>query len=763
MLTRSLLPLLLCSPLVAQAQFPTAPFVADLEALLVGAHDFSEADEDIARAETASVLADMHSFLPSVEVLNEDLASAIRSNAALAVGDQPFFIDFDGTKVANSNLCTVLGRLAQGRTLAHVLVAQHFGVERLNSFATADLSAWDALPAQQRLIQLYLGAASGVMDWGLPAPGVRWPQRGSDCLTFTLDDDGSMQVGDSIFVGLSAVVGEIHDTVSAGTVAGVSAVRATVDEVSDGFVEVEHLAPVRLSGRLAQLNLGVQNHRQLAASVRLEDITFAFDIMWNADWLNDPDTPTRMQVSAERFVYSDTIESARAAITAYGSTETVATLGWWHGSAHFFGLDSPNGIRVSSPFFDDTLWLRDFVTADLLNGVVGAAFPRGQRVWPQTAQIAVRSDGCVEAEATLPPLYTSRREYLRRDGRCFLQRFARLEGPDDGRRLRLSDLRLGALTEGDLPYGPGTYLDIRGGVDWDDDGFAVIDNCVATPNADALNDRDGDGYGDVCDVCESDPDDDADGDGICGDRDNCPHVDNPRQFNGDGDALGDACDLCPDVSSDDNVDLDFDGRADPCDPDDDGDGVDDRRDNCPRFYNPDQSDGDGDGVGDACEPCRISGMGHRGCRDLPREMPYCLRVPFDPGCIAQNTPLQRRIIRDPSPIMLNDPTCSARSCDPMVIHLKIKDGWAETERQVTHRDAARMHAEIVDGPEWLHAQIEQTKVGLSIWVGTASDTRIPLGQFAGELLVTDGVRGALIPISIQHGDARPNPYTRGGK
>jgi cytosine/adenosine deaminase-related metal-dependent hydrolase len=96
--------------------------------------------------------------------------------------------------------------------------------------------------------------------------------------------------------------------------------------------------------------------------------------------------------------------------------------------------------------------------------------------------------------------------------------------------------------------------------------------------------------------------DDADGDGIADDDDNCPDVFNPirpldgnAQADADGDDIGDSCDECP---------LD-DGES--CTPpslyDRDDDDIVDFDDNCPDNANAGQADSDSDGLGNACDSC----------------------------------------------------------------------------------------------------------------------------------------------------------------
>jgi len=120
--------------------------------------------------------------------------------------------------------------------------------------------------------------------------------------------------------------------------------------------------------------------------------------------------------------------------------------------------------------------------------------------------------------------------------------------------------------------------------------------------------------------CPNDPYNDADGDGICGDVDNCPVSYNPYQADADGDGIGDECDgcldkdldqvcdhidNCPGTPNGNQADSDHDGIGDVCDSclDTDSDSICSNYDNCPNTYNLDQTDSDNDGIGDACDVC----------------------------------------------------------------------------------------------------------------------------------------------------------------
>lgn len=118
--------------------------------------------------------------------------------------------------------------------------------------------------------------------------------------------------------------------------------------------------------------------------------------------------------------------------------------------------------------------------------------------------------------------------------------------------------------------------------------------------------------------------DDADGDGIPDNFDNCPFVPNRDQKDSDGDGVGDACDNCPFVANKDQKDTDGNGVGDACDPDIDGDGILNAVDNCPMVPNPDQkiTDPTRFKIGDLCNP-DIDGDG------VPNEVDNCPYV-FNP-------------------------------------------------------------------------------------------------------------------------------------
>lgn len=177
--------------------------------------------------------------------------------------------------------------------------------------------------------------------------------------------------------------------------------------------------------------------------------------------------------------------------------------------------------------------------------------------------------------------------------------------------------------------------------DGDEDGTPDSEDACPT---DPLNDADGDGVcGDVdvcegssdsedadldlvpdgCDPCPLDPLDDSDGDGSCDSDDLCPGAED--LLDTDGDAVPNGCDACPEDGEDDTdedgscdsadicpgfddlADLDVDGMPDGCDacPEDelndaDGDGTCGDADPCPEDP---LNDADSDGVCDGSDVC----------------------------------------------------------------------------------------------------------------------------------------------------------------
>ena len=178
----------------------------------------------------------------------------------------------------------------------------------------------------------------------------------------------------------------------------------------------------------------------------------------------------------------------------------------------------------------------------------------------------------------------------------------------------LSGLSVSAATPSVLP-GPeltnGVYL-----ADADKDGIKNEQDSCPFKNG-PQTDRDGDGVGDVCDVCAAVKDRDqadTDGDGVGDACDNCRSLSNTDQYDDDLDGIGYACDdrdgdgvrnvddNCVPGRNADQIDANRNRIGDVCE-DDDGDTVAAYADNCPGLANANQVDEDGDGRGDACDNC----------------------------------------------------------------------------------------------------------------------------------------------------------------
>jgi len=95
------------------------------------------------------------------------------------------------------------------------------------------------------------------------------------------------------------------------------------------------------------------------------------------------------------------------------------------------------------------------------------------------------------------------------------------------------------LAGGDPAYGVFEIV-----LDRDSDGDGVPDDTDICPDGEDNLDADSDGLPDYCDACALDPENDVDGDGVCGGVDNCPTLPNSAQEqtgNNVGGQFGDAC------------------------------------------------------------------------------------------------------------------------------------------------------------------------------------------------------------------------------
>ncbi|MBN1211313.1 MAG: thrombospondin type 3 repeat-containing protein [candidate division Zixibacteria bacterium] len=179
-------------------------------------------------------------------------------------------------------------------------------------------------------------------------------------------------------------------------------------------------------------------------------------------------------------------------------------------------------------------------------------------------------------------------------------------------------------TEGDIlvTVTAQNFVPYRGSIEvsaaQDADGDGILDNddnCPTVYNP-GQADSDGDGVGDTCDNCptvDNPLQEDQDGDEVGNVCDNCPQIANTNQLNSDADEFGNACDNCPMMDNPLQEDQDGDEVGNVCDNcpqiantdqlNSDADEFGNACDNCPSVYNPDQLDTDGDELGDVCDNC----------------------------------------------------------------------------------------------------------------------------------------------------------------
>lgn len=235
--------------------------------------------------------------------------------------------------------------------------------------------------------------------------------------------------------------------------------------------------------------------------------------------------------------------------------------------------------------------------------------------------------------------YACRGPYVRDD--------VRHEAFTDGQGLQMAQCRVAVPIRTQL-------VDVcagRGG-DTDFDGWCDVDDRCAGLATPTNTDVDGDGIGDGCDRCPTDPTSVAgnvngDGDAWCNATDRCPSKASSTNSDTDGDGVGNACDTCPNNPDPTNLDTDGDGKGDVCDLDDDGDGCLDTADQNPKddavpdgvvilancspssvpHLSSEAADTDGDSIRDCQDPDDDNdGVpdADDGCRTLPGSGAMCI-------------------------------------------------------------------------------------------------------------------------------------------
>lgn len=178
----------------------------------------------------------------------------------------------------------------------------------------------------------------------------------------------------------------------------------------------------------------------------------------------------------------------------------------------------------------------------------------GSRVLAVSAALAEKyTDPAISADFILtnviPPSYLAAGSitFEKDDGELIVARVswgrANYHGPTTGAQTNDSDGEFGPPFDGPLPSTSLQAIMFQGAAEdlmtANDSDFALTGAAAVLTNNAGLTFT-------VTELqCPNDPDEDADGDFICGDVDNCPRDANTDQADADGDGFGDVCDGCP--------------------------------------------------------------------------------------------------------------------------------------------------------------------------------------------------------------------------